>query len=70
MESEEINMKENIKQLAAWYNTWGYESPFCREAEKKLVNNDKKSIEEAKELAAMARQDASKPKRVRHEQQR
>ena len=56
MESEEINMKENIKQLAAWYNTWGYESPFCREAEKRLINNDKKSIEEAKELAAMARQ--------------
>lgn len=48
-------MSEQIKELAAWYNTWGYESEFSRMAEQMLVNNDQKKIEQAKELAAIAR---------------
>jgi hypothetical protein len=48
-------MNDDIKELAAWYNTWGYESGFSRMAEQMLVDNDKKKIEQARELAAMAR---------------
>ena len=48
-------MDEKVKELAAWYNTWGYDSCFSRIAEKQLVNDNKKKIEEARSLAAMAR---------------
>lgn len=46
---------EKVKELAAFYNTWGIDNDFSKEAEKRLVENNKKLIQEARELAAMAR---------------
>ncbi len=49
-------MDQKVKELAAFYNTFGYESDFSRMAEKAIVNNDPRKIQEAMSLAAIARE--------------